>query len=80
MIHLRRRHYLALTETHRVSLQPTSRCKLFQPVRGNRLKQLLFTIFNEFGRDYDIKDEQSLMFEGPNLDEYLQNQQAYRKS
>jgi len=49
--------------------------------RFNRAsKQLLQTIRDELGNEYDIVDEQPLVSEDPNLDKYLKDPQGYRKS
>jgi len=42
-------------------------------------QQLLQSIRDELGPDYDVVDEQLPMSEDPNLDEYLGDPQGYRK-
>ena len=43
-------------------------------------QQLLHTVRNELGADYDVVDEQLPISQDPNLDEYLKDPLGYRKS
>ncbi len=47
---------------------------------NNASQQLLQTIRDELGDDFHVIDEQPLLSEDPNLDQYLNDPQGYRKS